>query len=480
MLSRTGLENRSFRRFAPAAFVNSWQRQSLARQFLLVGSVFSLGAIVLVGLLVTRQIEQTVTRNAAASTALYVDSVIAPLLPDMAKATRLDTVSTRALDETLAQGALGKRLMTFRIWSRDSEILYSSDANQIGRRYAPSKDLRAAFGGHLVAEFNQVDDVESAAERQSGVPLLEIYSPVLQPWSGEVVAVTEFYELAGDLENDLFRARLQSWGAVAAVALLFFLGLSAIVLRGSRTIERQGVELRRRIEDLSRLLAQNRALRSRIQRAAAATATLNEGYLRKLGADLHDGPAQLVAFAALRLGNGALADPQTPPERRQKEVEVIGRSLDEAMGEIRAICAGHVLPHIETASLAGILRDLAESHRRRTGHDVALRRIEEPASLPAAAKICIYRFVQEALNNGFKHAGGKGQWVEATGCGSAVRVAVGDAGPGFCGKVQGSGVGLLGMRHRVESLGGTFLVQSDNSGTVVTMTLPLHEMEKIA
>jgi len=36
------------------------------------------------------------------------------------------------------------------------------------------------------------------------------------------------------------------------------------------------------------------------------------------------------------------------------------------------------------------------------------------------------------------------------------------------------------MRHRVESLGGTFLVQSGNSGTVVTMTLPLHEMEKIA
>jgi hypothetical protein len=40
-----------------------------------------MGAMLLVGLLVTKLIEEAVTRNAAASTALYVDSVIAPLLP---------------------------------------------------------------------------------------------------------------------------------------------------------------------------------------------------------------------------------------------------------------------------------------------------------------------------------------------------------------------------------------------------------------
>lgn len=78
----------------------------------------------LVGLFVTNLIEQAVTRNAAASTALYVDSIIAPLLPDMASDEILDETSSRALDETLAQGPLGERLKAFRLWARDGRILY--------------------------------------------------------------------------------------------------------------------------------------------------------------------------------------------------------------------------------------------------------------------------------------------------------------------------------------------------------------------
>ncbi len=459
--------------------VHWWRKQSLARQFLWVGSVFTVGAMLLVGLLVTKLIEEAVTRNAAASTALYVDSVIAPLLPDMAKAEPLDEASQRALDETLSQGALGRRLVTFRLWARDGRILYSSDGGQTGRQFTPSADLQAALNGRLIAEFNRVDDVE-VAERQSGLPLLEIYSPVLQPWSGEVVVATEFYERADDLESDLYRIRVQSWSAVAAVTILFFFGLSTIVVRGSQTISRQRWELQQQIEKLSHLLGQNSALKDRIQRASATTTALNESYLRKLGADLHDGPAQLVAFAALRIDSGILSKAETPPERRNKEVRLIKNSLDEAMREIRDICTGHVLPHVEAATLTGILQDLAASHRERTGNDVELRRLDLPEVIPTAAKICTYRFVQEALNNGFKHAGGKGQWLDVRGDRRAIKAVVGDAGPGFCAKTGDGGIGLAGMRSRVESLGGTFGVASSKAGTVVTMTLPLQDMEKMA
>lgn len=480
MLSRTDMESRSRRRRTRTMLVHWWREQSLARQFLWVGSVFTIGAMLLVGLLVTELIEEAVTRNAAASTALYVDSVIAPLLPDMAKAEPLDEASQRALDETLSQGALGRRLVTFRLWARDGRILYSSDGGQTGRQFTPSADLQAALNGRLIAEFNRVDDVESVAERQSGLPLLEIYSPVLQPWSGEVVAVTEFYERADDLESDLYRIRIQSWSAVAAVTILFFFCLSTIVVRGSQTISRQRLELQQQIEKLSHLLGQNSALKDRIQRASATTTALNESYLRKLGADLHDGPAQLIAFAALRIDSGILSKAETPPERRHKEVRLIKNSLDEAMREIRDICTGHVLPHVEAETLTGILQDLTASHRERTGNDVELRRLDLPEDIPTAAKICTYRFVQEALNNGFKHAGGKGQWLDVRGDRRAIKAVVGDAGPGFCTKTGDGGIGLAGMRSRVESLGGTFGVASSKAGTVVTMTLPLQDMEKMA
>jgi signal transduction histidine kinase len=462
----------------PISHYSVWRRQTLARQFLIAGSALTLTAMALVGIFVTSLIEQAVTRNAAASTALYVDSIIAPLLPDMASTEILDETSSRALDETLAQGPLGERLKAFRLWARDGRILYSSDAAQIGEQFDPSVDLQKAFAGELVSEFDELDDIESAAERKSGLPLLEIYSPLLQPWSGEVVAVTEFYEVAEGLKVDLSVARWQSWSAVASVTLAFFLTLSAIVFRGSRTIDLQSRELKSRVAELTQLLSQNDALKSRIQRAAAATTALNESYLRNLGADLHDGPAQLVAFAALRIGSGLLSDPTTSTERREKEVSVIKTSLDEAMTEIRTICSGLVLPHIESVSLEKMLDELLNSYRARTGKEVTLRNRSTRSVLPVAAKICIYRFVQEALNNGYKHAAGAGQWIDITNRVDGLEVQVGDAGPGSSPRSSGSdSIGLAGMRDRVESLGGAFSFSTTPAGTTVTISLPLRDIE---
>ena len=76
--------------------IRSWQGSSLAAQFLFAGGLVALVAMLLVGLLVTSLIERAVTRNAAAATALYVDSVVAPLLPDMQANAVLDDVVRRS------------------------------------------------------------------------------------------------------------------------------------------------------------------------------------------------------------------------------------------------------------------------------------------------------------------------------------------------------------------------------------------------
>lgn len=61
--------------------IRRWNSASLALQFLALGGLVSLVAMVLVGAVVTSLIEKAVTRNVAATTALYVDSVIARLCP---------------------------------------------------------------------------------------------------------------------------------------------------------------------------------------------------------------------------------------------------------------------------------------------------------------------------------------------------------------------------------------------------------------
>ena len=394
--------------------------------------------MVLVGGVATSVVKNALTRSAAASTALYVDSIIAPLLPDLRTNTVLGDGVDRALDETLAMGALGKRLVGFKLWRSDGTILYSKDHTEIGRRIGPSNDLRTAWSGKIVAQFNDFDEVERAAEGATGLPLLEIYNPVLQPWSGEVVAVSEFYEVATDLAKELMYAKILGWSAVATIVLSFFGCLYAIVRRGSQTIERH-------VSELTAALDANKALSLRVQEAAQRAAAQNERHLRSIGADLHDGPAQLIALAALHMETDALLNGSSLQERMEL-VSSVRQSLDDSMREIRSISAGLILPNIEDAQLDEVVALAARTHEQRTTTTVELDQDGgSDRDLPAAIKICSFRFVQEALSNAFRHAGGVGQRVRLRCNEDRVLLEVSDAGPGFePARVKRNGLGLAG------------------------------------
>ncbi|THV12835.1 sensor histidine kinase [Rhizobium rhizophilum] len=449
---------------------------TLAKQFFLAGGIVTAGAVLLVSLSVTNLIAQAVTRNAAAATALYVDSIIAPILPDLSTTQEIDPSVERALDETLSHGALGRRLVSFRLWSKDGKIIYSNDKKLMGLIVPPSEDRQSAFRGELVANYEEKDEDDNPLERESGGPLLEIYNPVLQPWSGEVVAVAEFYEDAEDVGASLTRVLLLTWLSILSVLALFFLVLSLIVFRGSSTIEAQRKVLKEQIADLDRLLRQNTELGKRVQKASQQTAALNEQFLRKVGADIHDGPVQLLAYATMRVDSPAIRSGVGLEVDRKHEVGLIKRSLEDAIHELRSICRGLVLPEIENLPIEQVLDHVVSSYRSRTGADVSL--VTEPAScsISPSARICAYRFVQEALNNGWLHAQGKGQFVEQRITHDMLTITVGDEGPGFDLATVWSGrLGLSGMRERIESIGGRFKILTSSSGTILTMFLTISE-----
>jgi signal transduction histidine kinase len=452
-----------------------WHGSSLASQFLFAGGLVALLAMLLVSLLVTSLIERAVTRSAAATTALYVDSIIAPLLPDMQKNAVLDDVVRRALDETLGQGALGSRLVAMRLWAPDGRILYAKDDLLIGRHFELTPDLKRAFTGEMVANYGHYDTLDKN-DALPGGPLLEIYNPILQPWSGNVVAVLEFYERADDLQSALAGARLKSWFAVAAVTALFFLLLSVIVLRGSHTIDRQAGDLTARVSELTGLLEQNRALHARVRRASQRVTSLNESYLRRLGADLHDGPAQLIALASLRLDSEALLADGRPRDARESEVEQIRTSLGEALQEIRTLCHGLVLPHIETADFRDVVSRAIDAYEQRTGSKVERSMDTADIPVPLSQRICVYRFLQEALNNGYRHCREAHQSVVIECRGTKLHISVSDDGHGFDpDTVKAGSIGIAGMRERIESLGGQFDLYTSPAGTKLAMTLDIEE-----
>lgn len=458
--------------------LDRWRSFTLARQFLLAGTFVSLVAMLGVGALVANVIERSLIRHAAATTALYVDSVLAPILPDMRTVRNLDGIVAHALDETLEAGKLGERLVSYRLWRRDGTILYADRQELIGKRFEPSPDLLKAFSGEVVAEYGHADDPDSGFERSTGLPLLEIYSPIRQPWSGEVVAVSEFYEHVPDLAQTLTVARLKGWAAVAVVTLGLFLTLAAIVLRGSATIEAQRVALKQRVEELSRLAKTNELLAISARTASERATAFNERFLRQLGADLHDGPAQLVAFASLRLGSRILPDSAAPKAARDRELKTIKASLADAMEEIRAISAGLALPHIETASLAEVLSAAVKAHEQRMKTKVSLSISANLLSLDPGVKICAFRFVQEGLANAFRHAGGKGVSVSQAYENGRLSIEVADRGPGFdVDAVPQERLGLACLRQRVESLGGTIVIASASTGTRLTMSVEVEDNE---
>jgi len=443
-----------------------FEGMSLARQFLLAATFVLIAGMAIIALWVTSRIEASVTRNAAAATALYVDSVIAPLTQELADGQTLGEGARLALTETLGQGVLGDKLVSFKIWNPDGSIAFSSEPDMIGRKFAITEDLQGALAGDLQSSFNKLDDDENASERAKGIPLLEIYSPIRQPWSGRVIGVAEFYEIASELESDLAGARIRSWVVVGLVTLAMLGTLLVIVMRGSRLITRQSKALKQRFDELNRLLVSNRSLRLRAEQAAHRTATLNEQYLRRIASELHDGPAQLIALACLRLETvtkGAASD---------SDLDSVMNSLEEALKDVRNICRGLMLPELDDLRTHDILERVVKAHESRTRTSVDFQCSDNLPELSQAEKIGLFRFVQETLNNAFRHAKGVGQRVAVSGD-DGLTVAVTDRGAGFDRSRVTGGLGLKGLEERLTGLGGSFAVESlPGYGTTVTMHLP--------
>jgi signal transduction histidine kinase len=448
-----------------ATLNEEWQALSLARQFVFMGSAVLLAGMIVIGFWVTRQIEVGVTHNTATSTALYMDSLIEPLVQPLANSDTLPPQVQNDLDNLLNSTSLGRQVVSVKIWKESGLIVYANDRSLIGQSFPPSEDLRKAWAGEVTAGFDSLTDEEDVLERASGKPLLEMYSPIRERSTGRVIAVAEFYEAATSLKQDLFWANLTSWLVVGAVTISMLGLLSIIVFRGSRTIERQQSALKLRVSELCELLEQNEDLRGRVQMASRRTAEINESYLRRISSDLHDGPAQLLALAALRIDaiKSLVSRTVSEPCSTGADLDIVKESVNDALSEIRDLCAGLSLPELDSLSSAEVLRSAARAHERRTGTEVFVDIESVPDDLPRSMKICIYRFVQEALSNGFRHAGGVGQRLHCQFQNDAFDVTVSDAGPGF--NVSGRsemrrGLGLPGLRDRIESLGGRLEINS--------------------
>jgi signal transduction histidine kinase len=133
---------------------------------------------------------------------------------------------------------------------------------------------------------------------------------------------------------------------------------------------------------------------------------------------------------------------------------------------------------LDDLGLAPALNWYARETSKRTGLNVVVSADDAIDSLPDEHRTCIYRLVQEAVNNAVRHANARTVEVAVQKEHKKVNVTVRDNGVGFEARFL-RGLGLLGMEERVRRLGGSLEIRSEpGRGTLVQAALPVAELDQ--
>jgi signal transduction histidine kinase len=187
---------------------------------------------------------------------------------------------------------------------------------------------------------------------------------------------------------------------------------------------------------------------------------------RRIERDLHDGIQQRLVTLSLELRLSESNESAGLEEARRTISRVAGQ-LDGVTEELREISRGIHPAILSEGGLGPALRTLA----RRSAIPIVFGGVVDQR-LPEPIEVAAYYVVSEALANATKHAKASRVDIEAAAREHSLQLSIRDDGIGGADPARGSG--LVGLRDRVEALGGTIDVESPvDGGTVVVVALPL-------
>jgi signal transduction histidine kinase len=185
---------------------------------------------------------------------------------------------------------------------------------------------------------------------------------------------------------------------------------------------------------------------------------------RRIERNLHDGTQQRIVTLALELRDIKESCPKQP-ELRSRLLHVT-QELGRLHDELREISRGLHPAILSQAGLGPAMNSLA----RRAALPVELN-VSVPRRLPEPVEVAAYYVVSEALANAAKHSGATTIRVDVEIDDGQLRIGILDDGEGGASEANGSGI--VGLRDRVEALGGTMVLASPpGEGTTLRVELP--------
>jgi signal transduction histidine kinase len=227
----------------------------------------------------------------------------------------------------------------------------------------------------------------------------------------------------------------------------------------------------------SRLYEQVIAGRERMRLLTQQVVSAQEEERRRLSRELHDEAGQ--SLTALQIGLQLAHDEISPDQasvRRQLKGSIA--LVEATMDRMRFLAQNLRPPALDAIGLVPTLKDLCEEFGLRSGLSVKFTSGAVP-DLSEEVNVSLYRLLQEALTNVIKHARAKQVVVAIDGDGREASLSISDDGKGFdpdktaLYTEKSGGIGLLGMKERLELIGGKLeLKTAPGSGTTLTARVP--------
>ena len=372
----------------------------------------------------------------------------------------------------LSEKLLGDSGTVAEVLQRAQEALSAVKAYPTDRT-PEEQDLLQHLQGYLLDEEDILRSAKAWDPREFRGRAQQAVSDEIIPRRQQFVTIAQQIELLNDNETvaaqqasfaqfGRLQDRLTRLLVVALTSgLLLAIGSAIYILR----LERQ--ERLRYAE-----LAQNR---EELQELSSRLLDAQETERRSLSRELHDEVGQ--ALGLLLMDVGRLSNQLGSDAKLQEMVQRIKTVAERTVQTVRNMALLLRPSMLDDLGLVSAVEWYAREVSRRGEIEVDVKAENVSETLPDSLMVCIYRVVQEAVNNTQRHAHAKNVVVTLKETATSVQLEVRDDGTGFD-AVRTRGMGLLGMEERVKRLGGTIEINSrSGAGTTICAELPLNKAQ---
>ena len=238
-------------------------------------------------------------------------------------------------------------------------------------------------------------------------------------------------------------------------------------------------DLTEEVETANRLQEYQEELRILAGKISAA----EESERRRISSELHDGTIQNLVLARIHLAN---LRSSLPSEAGQDLADSINELLENSLRETRSLIFEISPPVLYELGLEPAVEWLAEHYKQRTGVSVEITSDDGATRLSQEMNIVMFQSARELLVNIAKHAQAKRVGIDWRHQKDRVILSVSDDGVGFdvdspgIKKATEGGFGLFAVRERLKLMGASLEIESSPGNTLMTITAPVEQQQKIA